>query len=1203
MQFYTKTLIILSFLGINSTLFAQNLWTINAERSIQLPKKCVRYTIPQKGTAFSLNLRQMSSLLNDAPLENSRNKGIRIALPLPDGQTEIFSIVESPIMESELAAKFPMIKTYFGTSVSSKSTARLDLTPEGFHGLIQSDKGQIYIDPYATNQREIYISYYLKDLLATQKEPFICGNKTLDPSELLHNDFSNSDLPKRRFGGEPVKLRTYRIAIAANAEFTAYHGGKVSDATAAIVTIVNRLNQIFNVELAIKLVLINNNDKLIFLQTASDGYTNGSTDKMIDENQKIIDRIIGKNGYAWGHVFGTHGSFSGLAQLGAVCSQSKARGVSLSRNPVNDGFVVSIVAHEMGHQMGASHSMSSCHNVFSGTAYEPGSGSTIMSYAGICGFQNNTVTHSDPYYFTHSLQQIKNYMFDGRGNTCASITNTNNTAPSVAIPLDDGFYIPIKTPFVLDAVGTDLENDDILYCWEEYDLGPMSVPGSPEGNSPIFRSFPATEASYRIFPKLENIVNDAYNKAEVLPTYSRDLTFRCTVRDNVAQNGGTSWEKIAFKATSKAGPFKVMFPNYKKDTLFINQITPIRWDVAHTDLDPVNCKSVNIYLSTDGGYTYPTLLAENVPNDGIEYVRIPDMPSNKARIQVKSADNIFFDISNSDFSITPATDAGFSFGIYPDVQHLCLPESAIVNIETSSALDFSEKVQFSIKGELPTDVIANFDKNATAPGTPNRLVLDFSNHLEEGTYTIEIEGKANDELVLTRTLTITTTSNIFSSIEQLTPKNSENTDELPTYSWNPATDADTYLLEVADNPTFNENSIIESTETTASSIVSTQLLDQNTIYYWRVTPINECGKGAPIGTFSFHTNSVSCRTFEQENVNINITQTGKPYKETFIEVFESGTIADVNIPTFHGYHNWFSDLDVSLTSPAGTKIWLFKDKCFNYNGLFSFKLDDQSPDKFSCPPKGQYFRPVEPLSKFNGEDSKGKWTIGIQDDTGGNGGQFGGWSLELCGSISAKSPKILTNNTLPVRPNATRIITSEFLSAEDPDANNDDLQYIIVATPVHGTITRYNKNLGIGDKFTEWELNHNSIIYRHNGDDNQTDSFPFVLKNKENNWAGQHIFNITMDDNAIATSTKDILEQNVLLYPNPASGNVFLELTNRNKDPFSIQLFNIEGQMLLERPSIRKNRIQLKVEHFPNGIYFIKVKSGDAVVTKKLILN
>ena len=57
-------------------------------------------------------------------------------------------------------------------------------------------------------------------------------------------------------------------------------------------------------------------------------------------------------------------------------------------------------------------------------------------------------------------------------------------------------------------------------------------------------------------------------------------------------------------------------------------------------------------MSTDGGATFPTLLAEDVPNDGSHKVQLPAIASVEARVMVKAHDNIFFAVNSSDFTIT-----------------------------------------------------------------------------------------------------------------------------------------------------------------------------------------------------------------------------------------------------------------------------------------------------------------------------------------------------------------------------------------------------------------------------------------------------------------------------------------------------------------------------------------------------------------------
>ncbi|MBK7342404.1 MAG: hypothetical protein IPJ06_04380 [Saprospiraceae bacterium] len=305
----------------------------------------------------------------------------------------------------------------------------------------------------------------------------------------------------------------------------------------------------------------------------------------------------------------------GLAQLAAVCTNSKARGVSGLFTPKFDGFYIGVIAHEVGHQFAASHSFNKCINENAGTGWEPGSGSTIMSYAGSCG-QNAMQNNSDPYYHGGSLGQMKNFVRIGSGAQCGTSIPTDNQEPTVSTTYTNGFYIPISTPFILEAAGTDPDPDDLTYCWEGIDTGPITDAGSPILTSPLFRSFKPVAESYRVFPKMYKVAQDLYDKFELLPTYSREMTFRVSLRDNNAEAGSLDQVDVAFHATEEAGPFTVTsFSSI--DTVRQGDYVPVTWDVANTDQYPVYCKSVSIFLSTDGGLTFPIQLADRCRIQGV----------------------------------------------------------------------------------------------------------------------------------------------------------------------------------------------------------------------------------------------------------------------------------------------------------------------------------------------------------------------------------------------------------------------------------------------------------------------------------------------------------------------------------------------------------------------------------------------------------
>ncbi|MBL4908539.1 MAG: cadherin-like domain-containing protein [Alteromonadaceae bacterium] len=603
------------------------------------------------------------------------NKSPLIAVPLPNGQFVNFRLTANTVMPATLAAKYPNIRSFDGMQINNAThQGKFDITPQGFHGVFFYRGKKVFVDPVYRGNKQLYHSYFRADA-----QPLITASlyKKQQPRQLFKQAINRLKNTNTSVINNP-EINTYRLAISATGEYTAFQGGTKNLALAAIVTMVNRLNEVYQQDVSIKFQLVAQNDALIFIDASTDPFDN--TDNDIDANANVINNAIGETNYDIGHVVGT--GAGGLAGLGVVCSSFKAQGVTGSSVPTNDAFYIDFVAHEIGHQFNANHTFNgttdSCSGNRSGSsAYEVGGASTIMGYAGICG-EENLQFNSDAYFHIHSIDQIDSFI-QGKPSCGVHVAKTNQ-APNVDAGSD--FSIPARTAFTLIGSASDTENDNLTYSWEEFDLGTASASKieaqTDDGSRPLFRNFIPKNNAARTFPQLSDLINNKVTFGETLPTTTRDLNFRLVVRDD-QNNINDDAIKVSVLASDTG--FNIIEPS--ANASWNSDQQTVTWYTAQTELAPINCSQVDIWLSNDSGNSFAWLLLEKTNNDGSEQVNLPALNTDKGRIKVSCSRGGFFAFSTSDINIV---SNGSNFDSKPEFiaqNNLALDEDQ--NITLSSA--------------------------------------------------------------------------------------------------------------------------------------------------------------------------------------------------------------------------------------------------------------------------------------------------------------------------------------------------------------------------------------------------------------------------------------------------------------------------------------------------------------------------------------
>ncbi|WP_448606124.1 reprolysin-like metallopeptidase [Paenimyroides ceti] len=654
-----------------------------------------RTHFPDQFQLYAVNYTALKEKLLTAPDEFTQNASdVIIKLPNAEGDLVDYKVYSSPVMEKELQEKYPEIKTYKAIEAkTAQATVRISVTPDfGMHIMGSDLKGTtFYVDTY-TKDLQNYILYKRKDISADLSEFSCLVSENTTPQYETNSvmDVQSND----------NKFRSYRFAMACTVEFAAFHIAaagqnsgtmiqKKQAVLSAMVVTVNRLNSIYERDMSVRLTLVANNDAIIFI--TSDNFTNDDIGYLIDESQQVIDTTIGNANYDIGHTVSI--GDGGMAGLGVICiTGSKATAATGRQNPVGDPFDIDYVAHEVGHQFGAEHTFNSntgsCNGNRSFTASaEPGSGSTIMAYAGLCG-DHNLQNNSDAYFHYYSISEMTARV---KATSCAAIISSSNPTP--VVDAGNNYTIPYGTPFKLTATGTDSNNPNSLtYGWEQTDTQWSTQPPTANNTTgPNFRSFTPTSSPVRYFPAYATVLAGSSSangvvstQWERLPMVPRTMNFGVSLRDNNTINGGQVSQDNMKVTFANTGPFLITYPNNLTNTPTEewqqNQTYTVTWNVAGTTGNGINTSNVNISFSLDNGQTFIPLV-ENTPNDGSQTVTLPpvEFTSNNAYVKIEPVGNIYYTLSKKMTIIGDGVSSNDqfefdNFRLYPN------PSSDVVNI-------------------------------------------------------------------------------------------------------------------------------------------------------------------------------------------------------------------------------------------------------------------------------------------------------------------------------------------------------------------------------------------------------------------------------------------------------------------------------------------------------------------------------------------
>lgn len=1144
----------------------------------------------------------------DRPAREAAFEDELITLPGPDGGAVTYHLHRNTTMSLGLADQFPQISSGNIVRVDNPNEwGKIDFSHKGMHAIIfRPGRQTLFVDPVGPENPNLHVIYRRRDFVTDKVQNCVLDGQS-EPSELSQTG-----------EGQPYNscvLRTYRLAVSATGEYTIFHGGSTADAVAAIVTTMNRVNGVYERDFGITMTLIPNNADLIFENPDTDPFTNGSPFAMINENQTLTNAVIGAANYDIGHVFGTNSG--GLAGLGVTCNDnSKARGVTGSAAPIGDPFDIDYVAHEIGHQFNSNHCFNNAcgGNRNNATAAEPGSGSTIMAYAGICN--PNVQVNSDDHFHGISMREIG---LRAEQDQCPVLTPIPNTAPEIN-SIAASVWVPGGTPFELDAVVTDAENDVLTYNWEQMDveISPQPpLPSSAEG--PNFRSFSPALSSSRMLPRIEALVFGEDDTWERLSDVSREMNFRLSVRDNNPAGGCNQFADLTVNVLDTGEPFTLEVPNAPGIVWQGLSYEEVVWNPAGTAEAPIEAETVDIYLSVSSSPEFDSLVAADVPNTGSFFWQVANVNTTTARLMVRASNQPFFDLSAFNFTIQAADD-GFAFQTDTPLLNQGCTGEAFDYVLTANALgDLPGPVQLDAVN-LPAGFSVSFSSPAVAPGEEFTVTVVTAADADPGLNAVQIIGSSgaffNDILLFTELGNASP-----DAAQPLSPENGEvNAPVHPSLSWEDnALISETYSVELALDESF-ATPVFSASELSVTEIAAGELLPE-TQYFWRTRNTSDCGISDFSETFSFTT--VPC---------IGNTVTAFPLagtvSESAAQVNTEGTVSKVSITNINGTHGSADQLLFGLESPAGTFVELGGVVCgaqVTMRGSGSVGIEAPGEPQLNYPASAT--APFGP--GIGAEDLVAPAVLAFD----GN-GLFG---AELCDQPENAA---LLDGKIAIVTRGGCTFVQKVLNAQIAGAvgviiiNNDGDDFIVPGgTNANVTVPSLMIGLSQGTELlevlsaaaTEFSFGYDdfaapegddacgasgvlvppsSPLQAFSGEDSQGAWILRVL-----NPGGSATGNIAdwslqlcIEDAEDILSASEAEETRFRVFPNPARETVYADW-NRTGIFERVTVTDVHGRLVLSQSVMQTNRTEWNLSALSPGVYVIRAEGAEVTAVRKVVIS